>query len=122
MKREYNSQAFTPEEVEKGLHLKLLNCLLELNKESEKHYNDIHITTDSYCTIIEWESVPYSHEYGGRFEYIDDDHVVMFEGHFPDGHYDYFFSEEDFKEHLNEWLKENPEWVKNKFGIYTEVD
>ena len=119
MKTEYNYQAFIPEEVEKGLHLKLLNCLLELNKESQKHYNDIHITTDGFCTIIEWESVPYSHEYGGSFKYVSEDEVVMLERHFPDNHYEHFYSEEDYQEKLHEWLKENPGWVKTSYGTWT---
>lgn len=53
MKREYNSEAFTPEEVAKGLHQKLLNTLLEISKEQEDSHYDIHITSDGYCLIIE---------------------------------------------------------------------
>ena len=34
MERDYNRQSFTPEEVEKGLHLDLLNYLLDHNKTS----------------------------------------------------------------------------------------
>ena len=54
MSEKYNSMAFTPEEVKKGLHLKLLNTLLDLNAAREDaSYNDIHIWSDSYCTIID---------------------------------------------------------------------
>ena len=49
----YNSEAFTPEEVEKGSHLKLLNCLFDLNKNLDNGHYDIHITSDGYCLIIE---------------------------------------------------------------------
>ena len=69
MDKEYNSMAFTPKEVEKGLHLGLLSFLLDYNSKSEDHYNDIHITTDGYCTIIEWSHNPFSDEWGGKFVY-----------------------------------------------------
>lgn len=70
MKTEYNSQSFTPKEVAKGLHLKLLNVLLELNAEFENRYNDIHIWTDGYCTIIDWTEAYYDDAGEGRFEFV----------------------------------------------------
>ncbi len=119
MKTEYNYQSFTPEEVEQGLPLEFLKALLDYNKASKNHYNDIHITTDGYCTIIEWESVPYNHEYGGSFKYVGEEEVVMLEKLFPDNHYELCYDEEDYQEKLAEWLKENPGWVKNSYGIWT---
>lgn len=119
MKTEYNHQSFTPEEVQQGLHSDFLNILLKYNNVSKTHYNDIHLTTDGYCFIIEWETIPYSHEYGGSFKYVGEDEVIMLERHFPDNHYDYFYSEEDYQERLNEWLKENPGWVKTSYGTWT---
>jgi len=50
----YNSMAFVPEELEKGMPQKLIQTLFELNQMSEYHFNEIHITTDTYCTIVEW--------------------------------------------------------------------
>ena len=93
MKTEYNYQSFTPDEVEQGLHLEFLTTLLNYNKLSKTHYNDIHLTTDGYCFIIEWESVPYSQEYGGAFKYVGEDGIVMLERHFPDNHYELEFFE-----------------------------
>lgn len=116
MKKEYNQVAFTPEEVEKGFHLELLNVLLNYNQKSEKHYNDIHITSDGYCFIIEWDQVPYSHEYGGEFKYVAEDEVVMLEKHFPDNHIELCYNEEDYQEKLAEWLKGNPGWEKTVWG------
>ena len=79
--REYNYQAFTPEEVEQGLHLDLLNYLLDHNKKNETQYYDIHITSDGYCTIIEWTDVMYDNKYGqeGKFEYVPYNGQVMLE-------------------------------------------
>lgn len=120
MAREYNYQAFTPEEVEKGLHIDLLNYLLDHNKKNENQYYDIHITTDGYCTIIEWTDVSYNNEYGdeGKFEFVPYNGQVMLEFSFPDNHYERFFSEEEYQERLQEWLKENPGWVKTHYGTW----
>lgn len=121
MKREYNYQAFTPDEVEKGLHLDLLNYLLDHNKKNETQYYDIHITTDGYCTIIEWTDVDYDQKYGpdGKFEFVPADGCVMIEGTFPDNHTEMCYDEEDYKERLNDFLKENPGWVKTSYGTWT---
>ena len=119
--RDYNSQAFTPEEVKKGLHLDLLNYLLDHNKKNETQYYDIHITTDGYCTIIEWADVNYNQEYGpeGKFEFVPADGYVMIEKIFPDNHTELCYSEEDYQERLDEFLKENPGWVKTHYGTWT---
>ena len=118
MSEKYNSMAFTPEEVKKGLHLKLLNTLLELNAEREDaSYNDIHIWSDGYCTIIDW--VDYNPEFGcGKFEFVDSDEYVMYEGQFPDNHIEMCWDEEDFNNRLKDWLKENPGWEKTEYGTW----
>lgn len=118
MSRKYNCDSFTPEEVKKGFHLNLLNTLLKYNMESEDYYNDIHITTDGYCLIIEWDKIPYSHEYGGSFKYVDESEVVMLEKIFPDNHIELCYNEEDYQERLAEFLKENPGWVKTEYGTW----
>ena len=96
-----------------------LNTLLNYNKVSKTHYNDIHLTTDGYCTIIEWETIPYNHEYGGSFKYVGEDEVIMLERRFPDNHTELCYDEEDYKERLDEFLKENPGWVKTHYGTWT---
>ena len=119
MNREYNYQAFAPEEVEQGLHLDLLNYLLDHNKKNKNLYYDIHITTDGYCTIIEWTDVCYK-DIGpeGKFEYVPANGQVMLEYSFPDNHYEQFYSEEEYQERLQEWLKENPGWIKTSYGTW----
>lgn len=121
MKRDYNSQAFTPEEVKKGLLKDLLDYLLDHNKKNNEQYYDIHITTDGYCSIVEWTDVSYDQKYGpeGKFEFVDSDQVVMLEKYFPDNHTELCYDEEDYQERLKEFLEENPGWVKGPFGNWT---
>jgi len=121
MERPYNSQAFTPEEVEKGLHLDLLNYLLDHNKKNETRYYDIHITTDGYCTIIEWTDVDYNQNYDseGKFDFVPYNGQIMLEYIFPDNHCEMCYDEEDFEERLKAFLKENPGWVKTSYGTWT---
>lgn len=116
----YNSEAFTPEEVSKGLHLKLVSTLLEISDEQEDSHYDIHITSDGYCTIVEWCQV--HEDFGGKFAFVDEDQVVMTEFRFPDGHYEMFESDDEIDESLAAWLKENPGWVKNSYGIWVNEE
>ena len=120
MERKYNSQAFTPEEVKKGLLKDLLDYLLEHNRKNEEQYYDIHITTDGYCSIVEWTDVMYNQEYGpdAKFQFVDTDEVVMKEVCFPDNHYEYLF-EDEIDERFKEWLKDNPGWEKTTYGTWT---
>lgn len=110
-----NSQAFTPEDVEKGLHFKLINTLLDLNKELKNYYNEILITSDSYCTIVQWVERHYDWD-DCRFEYISDDEYVMRKVEFPDNSYELIYSDEDPQEYLDDWLKKNPGWTKTQYG------
>ena len=117
---DYNSQSFTPEEVEQGLMSDLLNYLLDHNKKAKEQYYDIHITTDGYCTIIEWTDVDYDMEYDeGHFKFVPSNGQVMLEFTFPDNHTEMCYDEEDYKERLDEFLKENPGWVKTHYGTWT---
>lgn len=120
MNKKCNYMAFTPEETEKGLANDLITYLLKFNKESESYYNDIHITTDSYCTIVEWETVPYDHCFGGKFEYIDEDEEVVKNLELPDGHIE-FVPVKDADNYLADWLTDHPEWTKNKYGRWVEI-
>ena len=70
-----NSMSFTPKDVEKGELRKFLDTLLSM--DLDERYNEIHIWSDSFCTIVDWECVPWDHSYGGTFEYVDEDHEVI---------------------------------------------
>ena len=69
-----NSISFTPQQVERKLHLKLLEYFDEFNQDNDSRYVEVHIMNDGFCTILEWEVVPYNHEYGGQFKYVDEEH------------------------------------------------
>lgn len=112
MERRYNYSAFTPEDVKEGLMNDLIKYLLSHNEKSTRSYYDIHITTDGYCSIVEWTSVPYEDEhFNGEFVFKDEDEVIMKEFRLPDNSIEYIFPDEE-DETLERWLKENPGWFK----------
>ena len=115
----YNSMSFTPEEVKQGLHTKLIKYLLDYNKDCEQHYNDIHITTDGYCLIVEWASIPYDHAWGGSFQYVDFDEVIMHEVHLPDGSSVLSRDEQEDAEIIQDFLNKNSDykydWITREF-------
>lgn len=108
MKTIYNSQAFVPEEVEKGLHLKLVNFLLEQSQDMNGAYNDIHIWSDGYCTIVDWISVSFDDVLcEGKFNFVNEDEFIMKEIKFPDGEREIIHPYEE-EDRMREWFKENP--------------
>lgn len=113
---EYNSQAFTPEEVEQGLVQDLINYLLDYNKKCESGYYDIHITSDGYCTIVEWLDINWDFKgEEGKFEFLNSDELIYKEVHLPDDTYVYVEKQEAEKT-LDDWLKEHPGWEKDEWG------
>ena len=115
-----NSQSFTPKEVEKGLHLKLIKTLLEINVDKENYFNQIMIDTDGYCTIVNWVEKDYD-DCSERFELLGDDDVIMKEVLFPDNHTECLFKE-DIAQALDDWLKEHPSYKQNAYGIWYDED
>ena len=111
-----NSVAFTPEDVQKNLHLDLINYLLSFNQKSENSFFDIHITTDGFCTIVEFANITRGiNDTSEGFVYMDEDHYLLKRVEFPDGHYDYL-DDNEAEDVFNNWLKEHPGWVKDEFG------
>lgn len=118
-----NEMVYTPEEVEKGLHLDLISTLLKHNSCTYDYYNDIHITTDGYCTIVEWEHLPHGGEYGGKFVYVGEDETVVKILEFPDKHIEYVDEKyEDCDEMIKEWLEKNPGWSLDTYGNWVFVE
>jgi hypothetical protein len=68
-----NRMDFTPKDVEGGELTKFLNMLIAL--DCENYYNDIHIWSDGYCTIVEWVQVNY--ESNEQFKFVDCNHQVV---------------------------------------------
>ena len=117
-----NSQYFSKEQIKAGEMQKLLDFLMVEAYGAGDHYNDIHIKPeDCGAFVVEWEQVPWSHEWGGHFEFINEDlgQVTMIEKIFPDNHTELCYNEEDYQERLDEFLKENPGWVKTSYGTWT---
>lgn len=115
MSKNYNSQTFTPEEVKKGLHLELINCLLDYNSKADGYFNDIHIDSDGYCTIVEWVQESYT-EACTSFEFVDHDEEVMKIVYFPDNSCGYASNENEANDMLALWLHDNPGWEKDEYG------
>lgn len=110
---------FTKEDVEAGLMTEFVSFLCRYSYQSGPRdfaqYNDIHIEpADCEEFIVEWEQAPWSHDYGGRFEYVDRDQFVCNFVEFPDKHFEYTPEDED--EAIKEWLGENPGWVTDSYG------
>ena len=118
-----NRQSFDLEKPNgKKQFLALLNALMDYNEDPDNSYfNDIHIKQEESFAVIEWDTVPYSGEWGGHWHFLEDDEVIMKEVHFPDGHYDYVFPEE-VEETIKKWHEDHPEWVKTSYGTWTNME
>ena len=105
-----NYQYFTKEEVDAGLHLKLINYLLGYNFDPNSHSQvEIHIYNEDCDAIyVEWADT----SFGEGFKYVDEDHAVLKELIFPDNHTEYVH-DEDEEEIYEEWLKESPQYQYN---------
>lgn len=108
---------FSKKDQEKGLHIKLLNTLLEFNSESSDYFLEILIKTEDFDEVrIEWIQNYYKSDYDTHYKPVSPDQYVMMDFEFPDGHYEYVESYEQGNELLQEWLKENPGWEKTEYG------
>lgn len=98
-----NSMVFT----DRNKLTNMINTLLD--SDDDEFFCDIHLYSEGQALILEWAQVPYSGKYGGRFKYVDEDEVVMYEGRFPDNHYEFFYSEEEYKEALKAYNERGKE-------------
>ena len=67
----FNSMAFTPDEVRKGLLDKFVKTLNDLNQEKEQGFIEYHVTTDGFCTIVEFDDL-YIRDEDDKFQYVDE--------------------------------------------------
>lgn len=118
----YNEKAFTPEDVEQGLMNDLLNYLLDYNTKSKEYFYDIHITSDGYCTIVQWTDISYNSDGDeSKFDFVDYDEVVMKELILPDNSIIYVHRGEQ-DEALKEWLEDNPSYKQDEYGRWYNED
>lgn len=98
--------------------LELIEYLLKINNT---HYNDIRIKPEETgIYVVEWAQLPWSGDYGGHFEYVGEDQVVMTDYTLPDNTTVRLLDDDEFKDYFNEWLKEHPGWVKTPYGTWTD--
>lgn len=118
--KDVNSQYFSKEQVEAGELADFVTLLMKQCYGKGTNYNDIRIyPEDCGAFSVSWANVPWDHSYGGGFVYVEEDQVVMTEYMFPDNHFEYCYDEEDYKNRLDEFLKENPGWEKTSYGTWT---
>lgn len=113
--KNYNSQAFTPEEVKQGLHLELITHLLDYNSKAKDYFNDIHIDSDGYCVIVEWTHESLT-DATTSFEFVDYDETILKIVRFPDNSYDYAEDQDEANDRFQLWLYNNPDWEKDGKG------
>lgn len=114
---------FSKKDQEKGLHIKLLNTLLEFNSESSDYFLEILIKTEDFDEVrIEWIQNYYKSDYDTHYKPVSSDQYVMMDYEFPDGHYEYVESYEQGNELLQEWLKGNPGWEKTEYGRWVNKE
>ena len=113
-----NSMSFDSKEDKKFFD-SLLHFLIDMNMNSTEYYNEIHIYQEERLIIVEWEQVPFSGEWGGKFKFVEEDQTVMKSYELPNGEWIMFETEDEYKEYLEDWLKDNPGWVKTSYGRWT---
>lgn len=106
--KNFNCQCY--ENKEKAMLF--INHLLEENLDKDSvYYNDIHIRQEESLIIVEWAQVYYEFETElGKFDFVDGNQVVMTEYFFPDNHTELCYDEDDYKQRLEEFLEENPDF------------
>lgn len=115
-----NEMYFSEEQVKAGEMTEFLNILLKQCYGKSKYYNDIHIKPeDCGAFTIEWVNVPWDESYGGSFQYLDEDDRIFKEYILPDRSYVCFQFQKEYDEYFEQWMIDNPGWVKNEFGIWT---
>lgn len=115
-----NEQYFNKEQIKNKELEEFLELLIKHSWGKSNEYNDIHIKPDEFGVYVEWEQAPWSGEWGGHWQYINDDEeeVVMKYYNFPDNSSCLFSSKEEYEEALKDWLEEHKEekWERNQYG------
>lgn len=110
-----NNMYFSKEMVANGDLNSFIDFLLKLSySDKTEYYNDIHLyPADCGAFILEWVQVPWDKSFGGRFEYLDEEQEIVKAYDLPDKTFEYFHNDEEYKDFLNDWLKNNPGWKKH---------
>ena len=113
-----NRQYFSKKQIENDELKDFIHLLIKHSWGKSEEYNDIHIQPDDFGVTVEWTQAPWSREWGGHWQYINDDEVVMKYYEFPDESTGLFNSKEEYEDALKEWLEEHKDeqWEINSFG------
>lgn len=125
----YNSEAFVPEEVKAGMVEELVSFLLKQDRKAQdvnfkagnKHFSckDIHITSDGYCTIVEW--CDKDDVIGECFEFVGEGEQVMQWLTMPDNTSILCEKSKAAEDEVwNEWKAEHPKWKQDWAGEWFE--
>lgn len=113
---DYNSMTFMKEDIDNGLHLKLIDFLINLRGKTWDSL-DIRVQSNAYCVTVDWCDKQSNDNFSG-FQYLEEDDVIMREVRFPDGHYEYLLKE-DINAALDAWKQSNPQWHMTSYGTWT---
>lgn len=104
-----NKMVFSEQECANSFILWLTNY--NKNNNDNDQYNDIHIYQEDEFIVVEWVQIPYNHEYGGKFEFVDENQSIVTEFTYPDGEYGYAFDKEDKNKLIEDWYNKNSDKV-----------
>lgn len=116
-----NNQYFSEEQVKGGELDSFLKALRSMDYGKGDYYNDVHVKpADCGAYVVEWEQMRWEGEENKGFKFVDYEHEVMLEKEMPDGSYLYFFDEHDYKNVLEDWLRDEAEkgrlWKQGPYG------
>lgn len=115
-----NRVYFSKEQIESGEFTEFLTVLMKHCYGEGEMYSDIHIFPEDLGAFsIEWIQLPWDHEWGGGFKYVDDDETIYREYVLPDRSFIDLPVDSDFEEYLRDWLIDNPGWIKTSYGTWT---
>lgn len=125
MRREpkHNTQYFAKEQYESGALSAFVKALMDQSYDAGGTKNEIRIRPEDLGAYsVDWIQIPWSGEYGGSLEFLDEDQVIMTEFRFPDGHTELLEDDESFQGRLAEWLESQEaagvHWEKGLWGEY----
>lgn len=103
---DFNSQEFSREETEQGLHLDFIKCLIDMTLKSNASRNDMHIWFDGETFVVDWTNIPYKYEFDyGSFRYVKPEDKVVHEYHTPYGETVYLENDDEYNDYIAEYEK-----------------
>lgn len=104
-------------EGQRAALLKYVKSLIDLQDETGKEFQ-ILISSGDYTDeiVVEVNEIfrdSSGHSMSSEYKLVDEDQVIMKEYEFPDKHYEYFQSDDDYEASLEAWLEAEKEAGQN---------